>query len=163
MIEQVDRFLARLLRDRTPLNGEEITFDAPDDGYRGRHATGQTVNLYLYDLRENHDLRATDWTLEPRSDGGFVRTPPKARVDLLYLVTAWDAELAEPDILAEHALLSRVLRTLLAYPQLPEGLLPGPPLGQGLPLPTLVIQPETIRNPADLWGALGRRPGRPST
>ena len=158
MIEQVDRFLARLLRDRTPLHSEEVTFDAPDDGYRSRHAVGQTVNLYLYDLRENHDLRATEWTLEPRGDGGFVRTPPKSRVDLLYLVTTWDAEVAEPDILAEHALLSRVLRTLLAYPNLPEGLLPGPPLGQGLPLPTLVIQPETLRNPADLWGALRQAP-----
>src|SRR5262249_1320248 len=118
MIHDVDRSLERLLRDRVPLRDERVSFDAPDEGFRGRlELTALTVNLFLYDLRENHELRTPDWTVERLADGRAVKRPPRARLDLCYLITAWSPA-TPPDVLAEHALLGRVLRTLLLYPAL---------------------------------------------
>jgi hypothetical protein len=160
MIQDFDRTLARLLRDRVPLRDEAITFDVPNEGFRAQLSrTGLTVNLYLYDIRENHELRSPEWRLERQSDGTMLKRRPRVRLDLFYVITAWSPA-EPPDILAEHALLSQILRTLFRYPTIPPDVLQGAIIGQEPPLPTLVAQPDGLRNPAEFWGAL-RQPPRP--
>jgi hypothetical protein len=160
MIQDLDRTLERLLRDRVPLRTENITFDVPDDAFRTRLSrTSLTVNLYLYDIRENHDLRSPQWTLERQPDGRVLKERPVVRIDLFYMLTVWSPA-DPPDVLAEHALLSQILRTLLRYPTIPPDVLQGALIGQEPPLPTLVAQPDGLRNPAEFWGAL-RQPPRP--
>jgi hypothetical protein len=156
----LDRTLEQLLRDRVPLRAENVSFAVPDDAFRGQLPAGLTVNLYLYDIRENHDLRSPEWTLERQPDGTTVKRRPRARIDLFYMITTWSRAQPQPDVLAEHALLSRILRTLLRYPTIPAELLQGALIGQEPPLPTLVAQPDGMRNPAEFWGAL-RQPPRP--
>jgi hypothetical protein len=143
-----------------PLREEAITFDVPNETFRAqRSRTALTVNLYLYDIRENHDLRSPEWRLERQADGTMLKQRPRVRLDLFYMITAWS--LAEPpDVLAEHALLSQILRTLFRYPTIPPDVLQGAIIGQEPPLPTLVAQPDGLRNPAEFWGAL-RQPPRP--
>jgi len=160
MIQDLDRTLEQMLRDRTPLRDEYITFDVPDDTFRARLPAGLTANLYLYDIRENHDLREPSWPLERQPDGRIMKQRPQVRIDLFYMVTAWSRAQPQPDVLAEHALLSRILRTLLRYPTLPPEILQGALIGQEPPLPTLVAQPDGMRNPPEFWGAL-RQPPRP--
>jgi hypothetical protein len=161
MIQDFDRTLARLLRDRVPLRDEPITFDVPDEDFRAQLSRAAlTVNLYLYDIRENHELRSPEWRLERQSDGTMLKRRPRVRLDLFYVITAWSPA-EPPNVLAEHALLSRILRTLFRYPTIPPEVLLGAIVGQEPPLPTLVAQPDGLRNPAEFWGAL-RQPTRPS-
>lgn len=161
MIADLDRTLERLLRDRVPLRDVNVAFDVPNEAFQARMPRSElTVNLYLYDLRENHDLRSPDWRLEPRPDGGLARQPPRARIDLLYAVTAWSPA-DPPDVLVEHALLGEILRTLLRFPTLPPELLEGSLVGREPPVPTLVAQPDGMRNASEFWSAL-RMPPRPA-
>ncbi len=162
MIQDVDRTLKRLLRDRVPLPREEINFDTPNESFRTRlsRAGGVTINLYLYDLRENHNLRSREWRRERQPNGQLVKQRPTVRMDLSYLITVWSPE-EPPEVLAEHRVLSRILETLLRYPTLPSELLQGQLVGQDPPLPTLVAQPDGMRNPTEFWGAMRQSP-RPS-
>jgi uncharacterized protein DUF4255/carboxypeptidase family protein len=158
MIQDFDRTLARLLRDRVPLREETITFDVPNEGFRAQLSrTGLTVNLYLYDIRENHELRSPEWRLERQADGSVFKRRPRVRLDLFYVITAWSPA-EPPDVLAEHALLSQIIRTLFRYPTIPPDVLQGAIIGQEPPLPTLVAQPDGLRNPAEFWGALRQPP-----
>jgi hypothetical protein len=156
VIDSLDQSLERLLREKVPLPaGSTVAFDPPTQEWAdGRDRL--TVNLYLYDVRENHELRSPVWTTETLPDGTLTKVRPVARIDLFYLVTAWSG--ATPrDVLEAHRVLGNVLRTLLRFPTLPPELLQGELVGQEPPLPTLVAQPDGPPNPADLWSALGNR------
>ncbi|HEX6745756.1 MAG TPA: Pvc16 family protein [Longimicrobium sp.] len=159
MIDDLDRSLERLLRTRVPLPADQfdVSFEAPTTDWMKRLSAGRrTVNLYLYDVRENHGLRDTEWREERRPDGTFVRKRPKVRMDLFYAVTAWSSA-TPPDPFDEHRLLGQLLRTLLRYPTLPAEVMQGALAGQAPPLPSLVAQPDNARNPWELWSAIGNR------
>ncbi|HZS03174.1 MAG TPA: Pvc16 family protein [Chloroflexota bacterium] len=157
MIQDLDRTLERLLRDQVPLRDELVSFDVPTDAFEARLSrAGLTLNLYLYDLRENHELRQADWPRERQPNGRVLTRPPKVRMDLAYIVSAWSPA-DPPDVLAEHALLGRVLRTLLRFPVVPPEFLQGALVGEDPPLPTFVAQPDGMRNP-EFWSALRQAP-----
>jgi hypothetical protein len=52
------------------------------------------INLFLYDMRENLELRSAESIIERRADGTATTTRPPARVDCSYLITAWPRESA---------------------------------------------------------------------
>ncbi|MCE7989173.1 MAG: DUF4255 domain-containing protein [Caldilinea sp. CFX5] len=162
MIQDLDRTLQQLLRDGVPLVDQIISFAVPDDHFRATlsQLTGVAVNLYLYDLRENHDLRSPEWPVVRQPDGRLIKQRPKVRMDFFYMVTVWSTA-TTADVVEEHTWLGRILRTLLRYPTIPAELLQGSLIGQEAPLPTLVAQPDGMRNPAEFWGAL-RQPPRPA-
>ncbi|MHC5258244.1 Pvc16 family protein [Streptomyces sp. UC4497] len=155
-LDAADRSLERLLVERVPLPADAVTFDAPTRDWADARAH-DTVNLFLYDIRENHDLRTRLWTDMAVPNGGTVRRPPPARVDLCYLVTAWSAA-SPPDVLDEHRLLGAVLRTLLRFRTLPPDVLQGE-LAEQRPLPPLLVaQPNGPQEPAEIWSALTNLP-----
>jgi hypothetical protein len=158
VIRDLDRTLARLLRDKVPLRDEHIAFDMPNDAFRaGLSRASLAVDVYLYDLRENHDLRSPEWKMERQPDGRVVKRRPKVWMDLFYMITAWSPA-DPPDVLAEHALLSRILRTLLRYSTIPAEVLQGTLVGKELPLSMLVAQPDGMRRPSEFWGTLRQAP-----
>jgi hypothetical protein len=159
MIQDVDRTLEQLLRNEVPLRDEHISFAVPNETFVSSLPGGLTVNLYLYDLSENHELRRPEWRAERTPEERTRKLPPWARIDLFYLITAW-SKATPPEVLAEHALLSRILATLLRFPALPASALQGALVGHELPLGALAAQPHGLRNPAEFWGAL-RVPPRP--
>ena len=159
MIDDLDRSLERLLRTRVPLPADQydVSFELPSGEWMKRLSAGRrTVNLYLYDVRENHGLRETEWRTEMRPDGTMVRKRPRVRMDLFYAVTTWSSA-TPPDPFDEHRLLGQLMRTLLRYPTLPPEVLQGSLAGQSPPLPTLVAQPEGSRNPWELWSSIGNK------
>src|SRR2546423_1818719 len=115
MFRSVDQTLERLLRDRVPLRTEGISFDTPSESYEKRLPAPRTLNLYLYDPRENHDLRMPDWSIERQPNGSFIKQRPPARIDLCYMITVWSTPSSDGTtaVLDEHDLLGRVLATLL--------------------------------------------------
>jgi len=123
-----------------------------------------TLNFYLFDIRENTDLRHTDW-LPPQVNGGKVtkRMPPR-RFDLRFMVSA-----IADDVETEHQLLWWTLRTLLQHPELPpkDWKTEWKGLSQEViaqlesleaPLPTRIGDKEDSARLLDIWSALDAPP-----
>lgn len=149
MIGYLDDTLRNLLaRDLPSLEGK-VYFDAPDRDFK---PSIPAVDLFLYDVRENLDLRSTEWQME-RSNVTGTRWSPPVRVDCSYLITAWAG-----DIKSEHTLLGDVMRVLLRYPTLLRDLLADQLQDQFLPLPTAVLQPGHLQSVGEFWQALDGKP-----
>lgn len=152
MISQVDDALRTIVRENA-LDGAdvEVVFDAPTKDWAARR-NSPTVNLYLYDLRE--DLRRRErGHIEHRDEDGVVvtRTPAPRHYKLSYLVTAWTQRPED-----EHRLLDQLLRTFLRYEALPEEMVVGDLAAPGLAVPVTVgLPPPEDRAFADVWSALG--------
>jgi hypothetical protein len=152
MIQDLDESLRALVR-RDALNGSgvEVSFDAPTKDWAARRNT-PTVDLYLYDIREDLARREVAW--EPvRDKTGRVtdRRPPPRRFKFSYLVTAWTQRAED-----EHRLLSTLLSCFLANETLPADLLAGALTGIELPvLMTIALPPPADRSLSDVWTALG--------
>src|ERR671923_2370161 len=121
MIQDVDESLRALVK-RDALNGSkaEIAFDAPTKEWSSRRNT-PTVDLYLYDIREDLEQREVMWE-DVRDDSGAVseRRPPPRRFKLSYLVTAWTQRPED-----EHRLLSALLSCFISHQRMPPELLNG--------------------------------------
>ncbi len=150
MISDLDETLRRLLIEEIPIkNGEvEVKFDLPNREWAAK-LSRPTLNLYLYDMRENVDLRDTDWIVERDEAGRAVKRKPARRVDLSYTITAWAA-----DVQDEHRILTRVLRTLFQYKALPADRLQGNLEGETLPLYVRTADPDTMPDAFELWTVL---------
>jgi hypothetical protein len=152
VIHDVDQLLERLVR-RDALNGSnvELLFDAPTKDWVARR-NAPTVDLYLYDIREDLQRRFTVW--EDQRDGqGLVsgRNLPPRRFKQAYLVTAWTQRPED-----EHRLLSSLLSCFLRNAVLESGELGGALDETGLPVYIDVGLPAgQDRSLADIWSALG--------
>jgi len=159
MIQDLDSTLAELLSKGLASAGVEpvkITFETPNDQFPSSKVTPPAVDLFLYDIRENRDLRQVDPRVERRGDA-MVQTRPPVRVDCSYLVTAWANPGSNTPAYDEHRLLGEVMRVLLRHPTIPEAVLQGVLKSQELPLPTTTLQQGHLQNLAELWQALGGR------
>jgi hypothetical protein len=151
VIHEVDHAL-RTLMEREALAGTdvEVAFDAPTKDWAARR-TAPTVDVYLYDIRE--DLRRRERGLVNSYDGDRItarRLPPRY-FKLSYLVTAWTQRPED-----EHRLLAALLGCFLRHEALPEDLVTGPLADPGLPVPvSIALPPPEDRSFADVWSALG--------
>ena len=161
MLQDVDDTLKVMLQHElpAPLNEQlAISFDTPDDQFPPASVTPPAIDLFLYDVRENHDLRSNEWSLQRESDGTALRSMPLVRVDCSYLITAWPSQSTPNRAADEHRLLSEVMRVLLRFPKLPDYFLQGSLTAQELPLPTAVLQPGHLQSLGEFWQALGGKP-----
>ncbi len=150
MIEDLDEALRQLLIRELPVkNGEvNIEFDQPKRDWSSR-LSRPTLNLFLYDVRENKTLRQQEWQVERNGNNGATKRRTPVRVDLHYMITAWATEPED-----EHRLLGRTLMALFRFGTLPEELLPESLKAQPVPIPIRVAQPEELSKPTDVWGVL---------
>jgi hypothetical protein len=155
MIQDLSRTLRAILTQQglaAELAQAQIVFDSPADPFS---PTQPTVDLFLYDLRENLELRANDSTFT-QTNGQVTITPPPLRLACTYLVTAWPVGGAELP-LQEQQLLADVLQVLSRYPRIPDAFLQGAMVGQQPPLPMIALHPDTPRSMSELWTALGNK------
>lgn len=152
MIHDVDDTLRELLVRTVPIDPTaiDITFTMPGKDWAAA-ITKPTVNLFLYDIRENAELRSSERHLA-RTGATGVETFSPARVDLAYLVSAWTSDVGD-----EHKLLGDVLRALLSRPVIPQDVLKGAMTTQSFPLRAWIAQPERTPNVWDFWGGLDGR------
>jgi len=150
MIADLDRTLKEMLITKAQDKDLDIRFEAPDDQFAPNLPA---VNLFLYDVRENVDLRSNEWQANRDLRGNITQTPPPVRVDCAYLITAWAG-----DVESEHRLLSEIMRILLQHPSIPKELLQGDLANQSLPLPTVTLQSGHLQSMGEFWQALGGRP-----
>ena len=152
MIDELDEALRRLLVREMPVKNHEIdiSFDQPRRDWSAK-LSRPTLNLFLYDLRENTRLRQTteEWEVRRMPDGTTEKRRRITRLDLYYIITAW-ANAPED----EHRLLGRASLALLRTPQVPEELLPDALKTQPAPIALKVAQADGIDKPSDLWNVL---------
>jgi hypothetical protein len=155
MIRDLSRTLRAMLTQLelpAELAAAQIAFDRPTETF----TPGQTtVDLFLYDIRENLELRNAEPTIE-RINGHAVRHPPPMRVDCTYLVTAWPVGGTELP-LQEHHLLGQALLVFARSPTIDSSFLQDSLKGQQPPLPLIVSRTEGLKEPAEFWSAIGGR------
>lgn len=162
MIADVDEVLRKLLTREVGIKrGEiDIQFDQPKREWSVR-LSKPTINLFLFDVRENLRLRAAEqYHTTTRKDGNVEVKRNPVRMDLRYLMTAW---VKDPE--DEHLLLSSAISGLLRNPFLPADLAGENLKSQPTPIPVEVAHfpPETgpVDKFSEIWGVLDNemRPG----
>lgn len=120
MILETDQALAALLKTKAfGAAAIGIAFDQPTKAW-SQNVTGPTVNLFLFDVKENTHRRDVMYEEVRDANGVLVaRRPPPRRFDLHYTITGW-----APKALMEHNLLGVVLRCFAAFDIVPRELLP---------------------------------------
>jgi len=127
MIRALDRTLEQLLRSELAeidASQLEISFAQPSGDWVSRRSGQLTLNLFLYDIRENATLRRHQWQQIQEGVNGsgragavsMKRTP--LMLDCFYLVSAWSGADEARRPLDEHELLSLAIRALARYPVL---------------------------------------------
>ena len=147
MIQDVDDTLKELLVQQVPIKTADIDikFDMPTKEWSAT-VTKPTVNLFLYDVRENHELRNSERAVT-RADKTGTITRAAIRVDLSYLISVWTTDISD-----EHQLLGRILTALVQFSQLPTDVLKGAMQSQPFPVHAWIAQPERLPNPWEFWG-----------
>jgi hypothetical protein len=162
VITFVDDTLQELLQSQ--IAGTTVGFDAPNNDWRNTVAqsTGDFLNVYLVEMRENRRLRSNEVVVEEQN-GSIIRTPVPARLDCYYLVSAWsragvatttplvEATIHESDTLYEAArvLMNNIPLDLGSIYTGVDG--PAPPALLEQPLPVVVASPEGFSKLPDFW------------
>jgi len=174
MIDDLSKTLKQLLSSAAKKDAKlfpylaeaKIEFIRPVKDYAPKPP--QTVCLFLYDIRENRDLRSNEPIRVNRAGQSTIERPP-LRIDCSYLVTAWptegvsangkdvDQETARDLMLLEQLLLSEVLQVFARYPVIPSELLQGKLAnpGQEYPPPMITARAEGLSNISEFWTAIG--------
>ncbi|SER93511.1 DUF4255 domain-containing protein [Actinokineospora terrae] len=152
MIHEVDEALRGLLVDGgVPGADGELAFEAPTTDWTARR-TAPTVNVFLYDIREDRARRGSG-AIEELDEKGRVtgwREPPRW-FRLSYLVTAWTNRPQD-----EHRLLSRALSVLVRRERVEDRWLTGSLAELGLSVTLETAGPVSSGSAAtDIWSALG--------
>jgi hypothetical protein len=152
-LADLDEALRTLLKrelERHGFEGVDIAFDAPATDWSAK-LTNPTVNLFLYDLRENV-AEAEVSTRDVRVNGMTMSAPPPMRLEVTYSVTAWTKAVQD-----EHRLLSQVLAILFSHVSLPADLLDGRLAAASMfrSIETEVGRPKEEK--ADFWTSIGGR------
>lgn len=152
MIPEVDAALKELV-SREVLQGSnvDISFEAPTTEWAGKRQK-PTLNLYLYDIREDLDRRRVQYEERRDAEGRVVeRRQPPRKFKLSYLITAW-TKLPED----EHRVLAAALSTLLSFDALPAEVMPEAltAVGEAVRV-TVGLPPPQDRAISDIWSALG--------
>ncbi len=152
MLTDFNETLKNVLVQRMPLDPNEVdvSFECPKREWSAK-ILKPTINLYLFDLRENVELRHATWMTERGLDGPSGLRRPLVNVDLSYFVTAWART-----VIDEHQLLWRVMATLMRESTYSPDLLVGEVQRAGAaPVRTLTAHADgVVRNPGEFWGAL---------
>ena len=148
MISDLDKTLEALLKRDLP--SVTVSFDPPDDKFA---PALPALDLFLYDVRENRELRTNEPAVERDGSDAVTKRRPAVRIDCSYLVTAWAS-----DAQNEHLLLSEALKVLLRHPTIPSDALEGSLQGQDRPLPTSTLQPSLLQSVGEFWQAMGGKP-----
>lgn len=161
MIKDLSNSLKAFLKGEAAAGSElkaaTISLGAPNADWRG-HGSGLVLDVYLYQVTENKELRTNERHPRPNPDGTTTVVQAPARVECAYVISAWNfatagaGTTAEPEE-QEHRLLSQALAVLLRNPTVPRDYLVGL-AKQALDLPVVTAEPGTgIGTSGEYWGS----------
>jgi hypothetical protein len=150
MLADLDETIRQILIKELPVkNGEiDIKFEQPKREWSAR-LSKPTVNLFLYDLRENNVLRQNQWEHVREENGTYTKKRSPMRVDCFYMLTTWASDPED-----EHRLLTRSIMALYRYPILPEDRLVGSMRNPLFDIQARLAAHDRLTNPAEVWASL---------
>lgn len=155
MFDELDETIRRLLITELPLvkNGNKVVIDfhQPTRDWSTRLGNTFTINVFLYDVRENNILRQPQWERLPgngRDQRAHLKRGP-LRLDYSYMITAWANDPED-----EHILLRNCLLTLFRFPILPKDRLVGSLQNQPFDVQARLASHDHLTNPAEVWASL---------
>lgn len=152
MIDDLDEALRQMLIAELPIrDGEvDIQFKQPRREWSAR-LSRPTLNLYLYDIRENVKLRQHSplWSTKERTENTVTQQRVSTRLDLYYAITAWANEPED-----EHRMLTRILMVFFRNRLLPEQFMNDTLKSLPAAIQMLVAQPDMLHNPSDFWSSI---------
>jgi hypothetical protein len=153
MLHEVHSALQRLLYERGQISAREvdIQFERPTRE-RIDKLTRPTINLFLFDLQENTELRQNDFHTRSSNRRAERYLPPRY-FDLRYMVSILTSAIED-----EHLLLWRVLTTLVRHPRFPPELLSEELRTPDHILTSRVSQEDDGERLSNVWNALGVPP-----
>ena len=161
MLDDLDKTLEEFLKRDLPSGLIEqitISFAMPDDQFPPTSVTLPAIDLFLYDVRENRELRSNEWLVERHANGTATKQQGPVRVDCSYLITAWPSQSSPNPAQDEHRLLGEVMMVLLRYERMPAQVLQGALAVQEPPLPVMTLQQGRLQSLGEFWQALGGKP-----
>lgn len=159
MLDDLDSTLEALLKAELPSEmfpTTQISFAAPDAESVG---SKPAINLFLYDVRENLDLRSGVASFQRQDDRTAVRVRAPARVDCSYLITFWPMESGEasgPKV--EHQFLGLVMKILMRHCKLPAEVLQGELANHEPPVRAATLKTGYLNSMGEFWQAMGGKP-----
>ena len=172
MLNLLDQLIQRVLDTgwtaTPPPPKPDFYFTVPDEDWLARVHSGNNLrlNIYLYEIRENREMRRAPWDVIELPNHTSVESHPPVYFDCHYLLSAWspeeDSEATSP-VLSEHQVLAETLRVLLRNPDVTPGTLGlgGGPVFQQSHVYLTVAPPETPRVLNDFWSTM-KLPWRPA-
>jgi hypothetical protein len=156
MIDELSESLRSVLTKSTnlpkELAGAQVVFDRPVESFNPQQTT---INLFLYDIREDVDLRSNEPVVVRQHGEVFSHRSP-IRVACSYLITAWQVG-GEDLALREQRLLGQVLQVFARLRAIPKPLLAGSLKHQEFPVPIVTALVDPQKNLSEFWTALGNR------
>ena len=151
MLPDLDKTLEKLIYRTGKINKSDvdIAFDQPTGEWSAK-LSKPTLNLFCYDIRENLKLRRPDMDVTRNGDKTGVRSIPRLRFDVSYLLTAWARDPQD-----EHQLIWRALAALRHHPKLAPEDCEGNLRYSTYEIPLMVAtQTDHPVNAVDLWSVL---------
>ncbi len=158
MFQDLDATVAALVESELGMENVAISFAAPDDQFPPSTVSLPAISFFLYDVRENHELRTSNWEVARHPDGTVTRKRPSARIDCSYLITAWPSESSPNPPQDEHRLLGEVMKVLVRHRTIPDTYLRGELVAQDPPVPTSFIANAGLPSIGEFWQAMGGKP-----
>jgi hypothetical protein len=158
MLHDLDATLAALLQAELSLPNVAVSFQGPDEQFPPSSVALPAISLFLYDVRENLELRTNQWELQKQANGVTSRRRSPARVDCSYLITAWASSSAPDPAADEHRLLGEVMAVLLRHRTIPDTHLRGRLTDQEPPVRARVMTDNQLQSIGEFWQAMGGRP-----
>lgn len=155
MIYELNEALRKLLLSEMPVRkGDvDIQFEIPKKEWSSR-LSKPTLNIYMYDILENIELRGSEqWTQTDNGDGTVTLHRNPVRMNYYYLITSWAKEIQD-----EQQLLAAALTTLLRQAYIPEEMLPENLKNQPVPVRLEVGQSKSLQKLSDFWGMIDNDP-----
>jgi hypothetical protein len=159
MFHYLDTTLENLLNDTAAprvVVDAEASFATPEKTYKPLQADN-AINLFLYEVKENRELRDPEPITE-RMNGLSVHRRPPLRVDCAYMVTAWSKKTGAVGVAETHRLLGQAFNWLSRFPTIPERYFARAMPPQAFPPPTMVAQMDGAKSAGEFWSALGIPP-----
>ncbi len=161
MLHDLDQTLRALLESELPADlraQTSITFATPDNQFPPSSVTLPAINLFLYDVVENRELRESTRGWVPAGDARFVRHFEPIFVSCHYLVTAWARDEAPNPEQDEHRILGAALLALCRHRVLPTSVLRGSISSNEHVIRARPLEPGRLGSPGEFWQALGGKP-----
>jgi len=163
MINTVNKALIAYFADHITVSESEIGFQKPKKDWVDGTATASIpkMSIYLFDIRENLELRSNEWQPE-NHDTSIKQKKPDARIDLFYMITFYSTQESTEakNLEKEHRWISETLSVIYNNAYIPKEYFYDDVSGEilsGIPkIPAIPIRPKFLGEDGGLqiWSAL---------